>query len=42
MELSGFNIKKCFIFSQKKVYISENGNPRKLLEYQEVIFRKNF
>ena len=40
MELSGSNIKKFLIFSQKKVYISENGNPKKLLVFQEVIFQK--
>ena len=42
MELSGSNIKKFLIFSQKKVYISENENPKKLLVFQEVIFQKHF
>ena len=42
MELSGSNIKKFLTFSQKKVYISENGNPKKLLVFQEVIFQKHF
>ena len=59
MELSGSNIKKFFLFSQKKAflifretettkklfifqetelsYISGNGNPKKLLIFQEVI-----
>ena len=38
MELSGSNIKKKFIFSQKESfdYTSGNRNPKKLLTYQEV------
>ena len=32
MKLSGFNIKKFLIFSQKKAYISGNGNPPKILD----------
>ena len=46
MELSGSNVKKFLIFSQKNAflifkeselsYISGNGNPKKLLIFQEV------
>ena len=49
MELFGSNIKKFFIFSLKKTFvvfrgmgpfhISGNGNPKKFLIIQEVIFR---
>ena len=45
MELSGSNIKKFLIFSQKKIfitfqetelfYISENGNQEKIFIFQE-------
>ena len=39
MDLSGSNIKKFLIFQETKLsYISGNGNPKKLLLFQEVTF----
>ena len=40
MELSASNIKKFLIFQEMKFFqISGNGNPKKLLKFQEVIFQ---
>ena len=42
MELSDSNIRKFLIFSHKKSfsYISGNGNPKKLLIFQEIELSK--